>query len=502
MFHDFPYTDYHELNLDWLMRCCGKGLGLKLELQGNYLRLVNSKNEVVSQVLVHYADTALQDIDGRDIQTYIFSAGVSGDNLVFVHGDNSVTTITLPFATKASKDVQGKDLLDYVYTVSVSGDKLKITKGDGDVVELTIPFAVKASTDTDGKDITTYAASLGVDGNTIVLRDAKGRQLNQITVPYATAAGTADEATHADDADHADEADEATHALDADAADYATLSTDATNAVENIVISGDQLIATTYGGQQFALTIPYAIKAQKDDAGNVIKTTYVANVAQDSQTGEITFYDATGTAITSLVPTASVATYDSYNNLIADYIKSLAVSQGSDYITVTHGTGAVDSIKVDYANRAWKDTNDNVIKNFYVSWLTCVEDVDDGHWKLVMWNGDTPRAEIGRVEVYAYAAQCDVNGKALTSYIANVDINANNNPIFLDGENNQVAGISGSVTSTPAGSVSVSLSSGTLPSASYDSGTQTLTFNPGAFPTVSSASFTGTQATDPVVFAQ
>lgn len=536
MFHDYPYSDYHELNLDWLMRNCGN-LELKLDVQGNYLRLINKKGEIVSSVLVHYADTALQDIDGRDIQTYIFSSSVSGDNLVFVHGDNSVTTITVPFATKASQDVQGKDLLNYAYSLSISGDKLRITKGTGDSVELTIPFAVKASQDEFGKAIDTYAASLEADDDTIILRDSKGRLLNQITVPYATAAGTAEEAAHAVEADSALTAD---HADEADSADYATLATNATNAVQTVTISGNNMIFTTYGGQQFTVQAPFAVKANQDDNGNVIKNTYVASVSQDINTGEMSFLDATGQLITKLTPLSTSAARDSYNNLIADYIKSLTVAQDSDYITVEHGTGSTDTITVDYSRRAWKDTNDQVIKNTYVTYLECAEDVEDGKWKLFFYNGDNPRAAIGSCEIVSVTAEQDVNGKELTSYVAEVSVDANDSTKvnIIDGDSNSLNVISGSVTLTPSGNISasgtasgvgVTLTAGTLPSKAadsytaptftYDVATETLiftagsftegAFSAGAFPTVDSvtdptitvtAKFTGTQSTNNVDF--
>ena len=43
-------------------------------------------------------------------------------------------------------------------------------------------------------------------------------------------------------------------------------------------------------------------------------------------------------------------------------------------------------------------------------------------YKIVWYNGDIPRAEIGRCEVWAYKAQVDVNEKALTSYVAEVSV--------------------------------------------------------------------------------
>lgn len=558
MFHQFPYTDFHELNLDYLFRCCGKGLGLKLDVQGDYLRLVNSKdNSVVSQVKVHYADTALTDVDGNPIKSYILTAGTSGDYIIFTHGDGQVTSLTVPFANKAKYDIDNHEIEDYVYNVQVAGDKVRITKGDGTITDITIPFATKAATDINDKDLTTYAASLAVEGTNLVLRDSLGRELNRITVAYATSASTDDAGNEikssygsalqagtttvkliAKDGTQLSEITVpfATHATTADSADFATLAEDANNAVESVTIVGDQMIFTTFDGAQFTVTCPYAVKANKDDIGNIIKNTYVADVTQDTQTGEISFLDALGNEICSLVPTSRKATYDSYENLIADYVKTIVADNQSDYVTITHGTGATDSIKINYSEHAYMDTNDQVIKNYYITWLTCVEDVDDGHYKIVMWNGDIPRAEIGRFEVWAYKAQVDVNERALTSYVGDIIVDEDDDTKIdvLDGENTPKNVIAGQVTTEPSGTISasasgtaVTLTSGTLPSKSadsftapslsYNAVTEALTFNAGsftegafsagAFPTVDTvtdptiaATFTGDSATDDVHF--
>lgn len=401
MFHDFPYTDFHELNLDFLMRQCGAGLGLRLAIEGDYLRLVNAKNEVVSQIKVHYSDTALSDTNGKPIKTYICDAQASGTALIFVNGQNEVTTITVPYAEKAKYDINSHEIEDYVYNVQVAGDKLRVTKGDQTIADITVPYAVKATEDEDGKTISTYAAELNVDGDNLVLRDSKGRVLESITVPYATEAYHADSADMAAEAAHAEEADSALDADHADIADLATVATDCANAIQSVSISGNNVLFTTYAGQVTTLTIPYATKAQKDDAGNTIKTTYVASVSQNASTGEISFFDATGNVITSLVPTASKATYDSYDNEIADYIKTMVVSSNSDYVTVTHGTGAVDTIQINYSTHAFKDTNENVIKNTYCRLLTMETDTITGDPVLVGWNGDNPTAEIFRLRVRA-----------------------------------------------------------------------------------------------------
>ena len=430
MFRNFSYpgTDFHEMNLDWLVDMCSKFVGLALNVSGDKLRLVNDKGEVVSSVTVSYAEKALTDKNGKDISTYIFSVAGVGDTVVFTHGDGTTTSVTVPYADKAKYDLTGHELEDYVYNVQIAGDKVRITHGDGTIVDLTIPYAVKASTDINDKAIDTYAASLTVENDTVCLRDSMGRLLDSITVPYATKAlqdvdGDAIKSTYAGALQTGTTtvilkakdgtvlstitvpyATEANHAVEAD---HATLATDATNAIETVAISGDYVVFTTYGGQAYSIQAPYAVKAQKDDLGNVIKTSYVANVTNDAQTGKLQFRDAMGNIIVELLPTVDTAVHDDYGNAIADYSET-----------------------------AWKDTNGNVIKNTYIKYMECVEDVDDGHYKLVCYNGDTPMAELFRFEVTAYSAQTDINGKDLTSYVADVSYNAGQEIEVKDGEGN------------------------------------------------------------------
>ena len=457
MFHDVPYTDFHELNLDFLLREFRKYGGLKLAVQGDKLVMLNDKDEVVSSVTISYATKALTDKNGKDITAYIYTVAGVGDMVVFTHGDGTTTSLTVPYAEKAKYDLTGHELEDYIYNVQVVGDKLRITHGDGTVVDITVPYAIKASTDINDKPIDTYATTLAVDGNSVVLRDSMGRLLDSITVPYATKAlqdvdGDAIKSTYANALQTGTTTvilkakdgsvlstitvPYATEASHADEADHATLATDATNAIETVTVSGDQIVFTTYGGVATSITAPYAVKAQKDDLGNTIKTTYVANVTQDSGSGVLTFWDAMGTEICHLTPIAGVALRDNYGNDIADFIKSIVVSQNSDYVTVTHGTGTTDTLTIHYSETAWKDTNGNVIKNFYISYLECIEDVDDGHYKIVAYNGDTPRAELFRFEVTAYSAQTDINGKDLTSYVADVSYNNGQEIEVKDGEGN------------------------------------------------------------------
>lgn len=406
LFDKYPYTDFHEMNLDFILKLAKESMGLHLDVSGDKLQLKNAAQEVVSQVTVSYATKALNDVHGNPIDAYIMNAGTSGTTVVFTKGDGSVTSITVPYATKAQKDANGTDIDDYVLNVSVQGDKLRITKGDGTIADITVPFATKAETDKNGKAIDTYGAALSAELDKVVLRDSQGRLLNEVTVPYATRAlndGNGDEI----EASYGAELQTGTTTVILKAKDGTTLSTitvpyatHAGNAFESISFVGDQVVFTKGDGTTTTVTIPYAVKAQKDDLGNVIKSTYVANVYNDPQTGELVFYDATGTAIATLTPTVTSAVEDDLGNTISDYVMSVVNNTGSNYVTVTHGDGTVDSITIHYAETAWKDTNGNVIKNFYVARFAIVESpAASDDFYLVAYNGDTPEAELFRIKL-------------------------------------------------------------------------------------------------------
>lgn len=496
MYHEYPYTTYYN-DIDRLCKCC-KALQIHLDTHGDYLRLINDKDgSVISAVKVSYADTALTDVDGNPIKTYLISAGTNGTHLVFTKGNNEVISFEVPFAQTAAKDVQDKDILDYVYGVSISGNKVRITNGDGTVYELTVPFATAAAETVDGYDLTMLACALVTDGNELVLKDTKGNELSRITPNFAVKAqkdvdGDDIKSTYANSmtqtattlkllakdgtvldeetinyattslkdtdgnlflSDYAEKivVDGDSKRIGVEAHDgtrlatitvpFATLATDATNAVENVQVIGDQIVLTTYGGQTFAITAPYAIKAQKDDLNNTIKNTYFAGVDNDTNAGTISFYDATGTLLATISNgVITHAIYDDYDNPLAGYIKTLAATAGSDYLTATHGDGTVDSITVDYSNRAWKDTNGNVIKNSYVKRLAIAQDPDDGQWKLFAFNGDNPEALLFALVIVAEKAYKDVNGKLITSYLASFE-QTGNQVEFFDGEDNSAGTI-------------------------------------------------------------
>lgn len=451
MIHDYPYTNLHELNLDYIMKLCRETMGLHFEQADKFLKLVNQAGEEVSKVKIFYAETALKDDDGNVISTYLIDAGVDGNNLVFDRGNGEIITLTVPYASKANKDVNNVDLTSYVHGVGVSGNKILVTFGDGNTYSFTVPFATKALGDENGKNITTYVAELSTSNDKLIVTDGAGVTLAEITIPYAVKAlndvdGDPIKSTYAtllttdtttvalkakdgsvlstitvpyavkaltdtegntllgDYGYHLStngnkvvlEAHNGT-TLNEITVPFATLANSANDGIASIAVSGDEIVFTTVGGTVFRITAPYAVKAQKDSLNNTITHAYVASVTNDPDTGELSFYASDGTLLATLTPTVDEAVHDSYSNLIADYVKEIIVDPQNNYMVVNHGTGDSDTLTINYATHAYKDTYENVIGNTYIRSLSIVEDAVDHHEYLVAYNGEL--SELFRIDL-------------------------------------------------------------------------------------------------------
>ena len=327
LINKYPYTDFHAVNLDYILKLVRENAGLHLEESGNQILLKTADNTIVSAITAPYAASA----GSANTASSASYASTAGSASSAGYATNAGTAATASEATHAAK--------------AASAD-----------------YATKAGAATTAEN-----------------------------ADYATSAGTAATAS------------EATHAA---SADYATTTGNvehADNAIESVSIQGDKVRFTTYGGTVTDITIPFATKAQKDDLGNIIKSTYIANVVDDN--GTLKFKNAIGNDVVTLIPSVTQAITDSYGNTIADYVKSVSVESGSDYVTIDHGTGTAETLQIPYSDKAWKDTNGNVIKNTYVKRLEIITDANDGQKKLVAYNGDNPEAELFRFPVEAYRAQ-------------------------------------------------------------------------------------------------
>lgn len=349
LINKYPYTDFHAVNLDYILKLVRENEGLHLEESGNQILLKTADNTIVSAITAPYAASA-GSANTASSASYASSAG-SAASATYATSAGSAATATN--ATNAAN----------------------ATKAD---------FA------------TTAGSATSADSAT-----------------YATTAGSATNATNAVNAQNAAYAETTGNVEHAD------------NAIESVTLQGDKVRFTTYGGTVTDITIPFATKAQKDDLGNIIKSTYIANVVDNN--GQLKFNDAEGNTIVSLTPSVTQAQTDSYGNTIADYVKSVSVESGSDYVTIDHGTGTAETLQIPYSDKAWKDTNGNVIKNTYVKRLEIITDPNDGHKKLVAYNGDNPEAELFRIPVEAYRAQeaAEATHAASADYATNAGTSQN-----------------------------------------------------------------------------
>ena len=477
MNYEYPYTDFHEINLDYILKLARESLGLNLVVEGNKLLLKNNLGETISNVTIHYADTSLNDVDGKPIKSYIFSAGTENNSVIFTKGDGTTTMITVPYATKATNDDTGRNITQYIVNVNPSEKRLNFTRGDGTTLSFEVPFAQTALGDKNSKDITTYVASISTNGDELVITDGNGIVLSQFKVTYAEKAKndvdgdaiksyakvlqtgertvkllskegnvlseiTVPFATMAmEDTNGRSLLEDYGATLDVINNDialksfsgktlstitvpFATLSTDATNAIERVDVSGNNIAFTTFGGARYDITSPYSLKANSDASGNTITKNYVAAVEKDSTTGDFVFKAKDGTEIARLVSESETAKNDTFGNLIANYIKTIVVSDESNYVTVTHGDGTVDTLTINYAQQAWKDTYGNIIGNFYIGFLKCINDEKTGDPVVVAYNGEN--AELFRFSVKANSAKYDDNGNNIyTSYASSLTYSDN-----------------------------------------------------------------------------
>ena len=344
-------------------------------------------------------------------------------NLVNKYPYTDLHSVNLDYILKLVRENAGLHLEE-------SGNQILLKTADNTIVSaITAPYAASAGSANTASSAD-YAASAGSSASATYATSAgtaatatnATNATKAASADYATSAGSATSSENATYATSAGTAATATNATHAASADFATTTGNvehADNAFEKFELNGNYLKFTTYDGTVTELAAPYAVKASRDSSANFINQTYVANVVDNN--GTLEFKNAQGNTIVSLIPSVTQAVTDSYGNTIADYVKSVSVESGSNYVTIDHGTGTAETLQIPYSDTAWKDTNGNVIKNTYVKRLEIITDPNDGHKKLVAYNGDNPEAELFRIPVEAYRAQeaAEADHAAAADYATN-----------------------------------------------------------------------------------
>ena len=334
--YQYPYTDFHEINLDYILKLCRETLGLHLEVVDNKLQLKNELGEIISNVTISYATEA-------------------------GHADSADSATT-------ARNAQHATTADSATT------------------------AASATTATTADIATTAAHASTADSATEATHAATADQATR-----ATLATSATEATHAGTADYATSAGSATTAQSATSATTAATATEAAHAT-----SADNATLATR-----------ATNAVNDENGNRLISNYISRVVAD-HTGILTFYAKDGSVLATITPVAQSATEDSEGNVISTAVYNVIQNSQSDYLIVEHGDGTSETITINYADKAWKDTANNIIKNVYFKRVEIVYDSQTSEPWLVFYNGEG--SEVARVQVVAVsAAYATEAGHALTA---------------------------------------------------------------------------------------
>lgn len=290
--NQYPYTNFHDFNLDYVIQLCRQTMGLHLEISGNNLLMKSADGTVVSCVDVSHATQAdLAALATRattaDAATtaltanYATSAGsaATADSATnAAHAATADTALTATTATSAAtaenatyaatagsaSQATTATTATYAETtgnvehaanafenVAANGLKTRFTRGNGTTVDIEIPFATKADKDAQNNTISaSYVANVVDDNGTLKFLNMLGQVLVSIT-PSSTSAETD------------------------------SFGNTIANYIKEISVSdNDNYVTINHGdGTSDSILIPYSIAAWKDTNGNIIKNSYVKRLA-------------------------------------------------------------------------------------------------------------------------------------------------------------------------------------------------------------------------------
>ena len=212
----YPYTDFHDVNLDYVIKLCRETQGLHLEVSGNNLLMKSADGTVVSCVDVSHAqqadlaalatrattaDAATTAINAN-YATTAGSASTADSATNAAHAttaDTALTANTANTATNANHasaaevatlaiNATNAETATYAETtgsvehaskavekIENNGNYLRYTLGDGTTVDVALQYAQRASRDSSANYITqTYVANVVDDNGVLKFLNAQG----------------------------------------------------------------------------------------------------------------------------------------------------------------------------------------------------------------------------------------------------------------------------------------------------------------------------------------
>ena len=109
MNYEYPYTDFHEINLDYILKLARESLGLNLVVEGNKLLLKNNLGETAFTRIIQYGATS-------DVFNILIKAGAdinaidnNGRTPLFYVARYSKTAKTVEALLKLGADINTRD---------------------------------------------------------------------------------------------------------------------------------------------------------------------------------------------------------------------------------------------------------------------------------------------------------------------------------------------------------------------------------------------------------
>ena len=127
--NQYPYTDLHSINLDYIIKLCRENMGLHLEISGNSLLLKTEDNTIISSVTIPYA-TEAGTANSATQANYATSSGVAATANYATTAGSATTADTAKdgyYIMKIQHDPNDPSTYEYVGTYNSKGNLIAVS---------------------------------------------------------------------------------------------------------------------------------------------------------------------------------------------------------------------------------------------------------------------------------------------------------------------------------------------------------------------------------------
>ena len=183
--NQYPYTDMHSINLDYIIKLCRENMGLHLEISGNQLILKTADGTIISSVTVHYAEEA-----GHASTATSATSAASATNATNAQNATYATNAAHASTADSATVAATANLANSATTAtSATNADYATTAGSANTATRATSAATADYAETTGsvEHANKAIETVSVVGNTLYFEDYAGNGFN-LTVPYATSA--------------------------------------------------------------------------------------------------------------------------------------------------------------------------------------------------------------------------------------------------------------------------------------------------------------------------